>query len=481
MRQRIQSICALLFILTSLSVAGEAAKLSDAERVLAVTKPLEHPRGGRPPLILWSPNFPTQASDDELERILKELNTRGIAFLTRWQHGKIEQHAPNAIRIAKLQKKLGMETVIDGTGIAHGFYDGTPSTGHVSADGKPFFDSSFFWRPGCPFAVQSRFAPMRERTEAYLKAYAEAGVPVDYWLADWEFDGPEEWNDGWASAQRCTRCQEKIPDLAKNFEAYSKAVRSVRAQMQREVFTAPILKQFPAARVGNYAIAPHDGHRYWWDFFEQRKEGLPYAREHKALYRPWADEFTPSGYTCAMPVLYTWYHYAADYEFKNPQYRWFYPLLKEATSAARHTPKQIPSLAFVHWTTTNPPKEGLPQGFEPMSRAMYQEFLWHALLRGHDGFAMWCPANELEAEVPAVHEVYAQSQAYAEFLEQGEPVLWEVPAESSSVISALKWNNKYLVRRTDFEPNPRVIRIDIEGQSVDIPSAEGKCQLIEAP
>ena len=456
-----------------------APVVPDVEIVLRETQPLKFPRGQRLPLYLWTPNFPAAADDAELERVLKALDARGIALFARW--GEFAKASELPLRVARLQKKLGLETTVDATGLAHGFYNGTPATGHLDKDGKPFFDKSFFWSPGCPFTVQPRYDAMRARLEPWLAKYQQEQLRLDSWAADWEFDGPNEWNHGWAAARQCVTCRTKIPNLDMDFAAFQTAVRRVRAEMQREVFTQPIHRAFPQARIGNYAMSPHDGRRYWWGFFEKRTEGLPADKEHAALYRPWAREFEACGYNVAMPVIYTWFNLYADYAFTNRQYRWVYNLLLEATSTGRHTPPAIPLVTFVHWTTTNPPKE-LPPDFEALTEANYEELLWHLLLRGHDSFAMWCPLPELAQEVRPVHRVYAAALEYKEFLDLGKPVCFDVPKQPGSVVSALQLGEKFLVRRTDFASVPAVVEMKFpDDTTLRVPKSDGKCQVLTGP
>ena len=461
--------------------ASAAPAANDIEILLRETQPLKFPRGPRPPLYLWTPNFPATTDDAELERVLRALDARGLALFARWGGNNFEKASEVPLRLARLQKKLGLETSIDATGLAHGFFNGSPETGHLDKDGKRFFDKSFFWSPGCPFAVQPRYDAMRARLEPYLKKYSDEQLRLDFWAADWEFDGPNEWNGGWAAARQCVTCRAKIPNLDTDFAAFQTAVRSVRAEMQREVFVRPIQRLFPQARIGNYAMTPHDGRRYWWDFFEKRTEGLPAEREHAALYRPWAREFEDCGYNVAMPVIYTWFNTFNDYAFENRQYRWFYNLLLEATSTGRRAADAAPRVTFVHWTTTNPPKE-LPKDFEAMTEANYEELLWHVLLRGHDAFAMWCPAPELAQEVRPVHRVYAAALEYREFFERGLPVLFEVPKQPGTIISALRLGQRVLVRRTDFGAQHEVIEMKLaSGVTLRVPRMNGKCVVLAVP
>ena len=143
-------VTALLLCLPAAARAATAIPAtSDVEIVLRETQPLKFPRGQRLPLYLWTPNFPAAADDAELERVLKALDARGIALFARWGGNDFAKASAFPLRVARLQKKLGLETSVDATGLAHGFYNGTPETGHVDKDGKRFFDKSFFWSPGC--------------------------------------------------------------------------------------------------------------------------------------------------------------------------------------------------------------------------------------------------------------------------------------------------------------------------------------------
>ena len=103
-----------------------------------------------------------------------------------------------------------------------------------------------------------------------------------------------------------------------NFLQYQQVLRDLRSDLQRDAYAEPLLARFPAALVGNYAIYPHNGFRYWYDYFEKSVQGQPALVDQKARYRHWANEFESTGYTFAMPVVYTWswtYHW---YDFLCP-------------------------------------------------------------------------------------------------------------------------------------------------------------------
>ena len=477
---------ALLFFLAfGLGVGPSPAqtkpkKPRPVDTVLQETKPLEFARGKRLPLYVWSARLPERAEDAELERLLKELDARGIGTFTRWQakHKEVNVHA--AMRLARLQQKLGLPVVIDATRPTYGFFNGDPETAHIDDDGKPFFDMSFERaKIGCPFAARKNLDMIRDRLELFLLMYKARGLPMDFWAADWEIDGPMEWNEAWAHAKRCRRCRENLPDIDK-FESFQSAVRKIRSELQNEAFSQPVKKHFPNAMVGNYGVNPHDGHRYWWDYFEKPTEGLPARREQNALYRPWYNEFEPSGYNVAMPVIYAWYRIYDDYEFAVKEYRWFYNMLREGSSVAKGRKGGTPIVAFVHFTPIAPPKE-LPADFQPLSDGMYRELLWHLLLRGIDAFCLWTPSRDLVREIRPLHQVYAAAFEYREFLEAGQPVNLTVPQTPGTVISGLRLGQRVLVRRTDLVPAKDPVALTVDGQQVSIPVVAGRCQLLQLP
>jgi hypothetical protein len=478
-------VCLVALLVLASFAFGEEKKRPSSfkewlELIIQETQPLKFPRGDRLPLYVWAAIMEGIQDEAEMTRLLQALDERGIAALVRWSGGKaMQQSIDYAVQVGKVQKKLNLPVNVDATGVVYGFCDGTPETGHTAEDGTKFHDTSFTSskKMGCPFALKDRYEPMRQQIEPFLKAYKENEVPLGFWAVDWEIDGPIEWNEGWQHSKRCVRCREKIKKID-DFTEFQKALRRIRSDIQNEVFCKTIKQYFPKALIGNYGVNPHDGYRYWHDWFEKDVEEAPAIRDQKAVYRQWVHEFSDCGYTFAMPVLYTWYPIFGYYDFKNTDYRWFYNMLLEATSVGKHTPVQTPIIPFVHWSTTDPPKE-LPKDFAAMSETAYQELLWHILLRGHDTFCLWCPRPELPQELRPLHAVYAESLEYKEFLDKGEPVLFDVPKQPGTVVSALMLGNRLLVRRTDFADAPQEVRVQMAGKEVAIPKSDGKCQLIE--
>ncbi len=464
--------------------AQEMKRMTHAEiiqDVLQRTKPLAFPRGDRLPIRasrlegLWTDD------DAEVERVLRELDARGIAMNARWSPGNREKSLAEGLRLARLQKKLGLGIGINANACMHSFCNGEERTFHVAEDGTLFYDDSFSPRRkmGCPFALKHRYPEIREQFDHFLGAYKDAGLDIEFIYLDWEIDGPLEWNGAWASSKKCTRCRQSIPNID-DFAEFQRALRTLRCEMQREVCAETVKRYFPRALVGNYSVYPHNGYRYWYDYYEEFAEGAPFKADQRAKYREWFHEFSLTGYTFAMPVVYTWYPTFGWYDFANADYRWFYNMLLVATNACKSTPADIPIISWLHWHTTSPPREGEPTipGLQQFSEEKYRELLWHMLLRGTDGLMMWCPAEETGKEMQLLQEVYAAALEYKEFLDNGEPVSFAVPSQPGPVVSGLRLGNRVLVRRTDFDDTKGSISLDVDGRTLRVPRVEGECQVL---
>ena len=455
---------------------GAMALPESIEIVLREAMPLKHPRGKRLPLYLWPAMNPGKLSDAQALDLVRELDRRGVGLVSRWDHSRFEGSLADALPVARAQKRLGLLINIDATPCMYSFFNGDESTAHVDDDGKPFWDPSFGKADmGCPFATDHRRADIRGRIERFADAYAKEGLSPGFVFADWEVDGPIAWNGAWEASKRCKRCRDRVPEIG-NFLAFQKALYDLRADMQRDVYAEPLRRRFPDILVGNYGVYPHDGFRYWYDYFEREEAWYPGIRDGRALYRHWPDEFTGTDYTFAMPVVYTWSRMWHWYDFDNADYRWFRPMLLAATNAARHTPANVPVIAFVHWHTTDPPKPPDP-AMKQMSEWAYRELLWHMLLRGTDTFFLWCPADENADEVRLLHPVWAAAQEYGEFLDRCKPISFGVPDRPGPVVSGLQLGDRLLVRRTDFAGDAGPVTLRIAGREVVVERGDG-CRVL---
>lgn len=454
------------------------------QTVLDSTKALSYPRGVRRPLYLWPATNPGDLTQDSAERVVRELDRRGVGLISSWSPRSPEKSLSRALTIARAQKKLGAAVNINATACLHRFFNGDQSTAHVDDGGQPFWDDSFDVRSrshhmGCPFALEPRKVPVREQVELFVEAYREAEVPVDFIFVDWEIDGPIEFNRAHEASKKCTRCRQHVGDID-NFLEFQRTLREIRSELQRFAFTDPVKLHFPHAAIGNYAVYPHDGYRYWYDFFEYFVDGQPHIADGRAKYRLWSNEFVGTGYTCAMPVAYTWYPTYQWYDFAVDDYRWFYNMLLVASNAGKHTAASTPIVSFVHWHTTAPPEEPDPS-VKQLSETAYQELLWHMLLRGTDTFFLWCRSDEDAQECRLVHEVYAAAQQYGEFLEKGIPVTFEVPKTAGVVVSALQLGKRLLVRRTDFGDSREPVPLTVGRHTVPIKVQPGRVQILTVP
>ena len=462
----------ILFFLLFLKDGNCAKNLIDI--IIENTKPIMIRENRRLPLFIWG-SIPLNLPEQQIREYLNQLIERNIVVFTKWYIPKegIEVGIKESIKIDKIKKDLNYPIAIDATSVVHRFFDGSEETGHIDEKGKIFFDMSFSSnvKIGCPFKIEKKYDVIKERLEKFLKAYKQKGIEIKYWAIDWEIDGPIEWNSAWENSKKCVICRKNIKNI-ENFDQFQNVIRKKRADLQREVFVNTVKKYFPDCLIGNYAVNPHDGYRYWWDYFEKEVEGATYQRKHNALFRKWFDEFRYSGYTIAMPVIYTWFRFFNDYNFEEKEYRWFYPLLKEGTSVGKNTPKNIPIISFVHWQTVEKPKQ-LPSDFTPLSREKYKELLWHLLFRRFDTFCLWSPLNEIAEEIKVLYEVYVESFKYNDFILKGEPIFWDVPEEPDSVISGLKLKNKLLIIRSDFSEKKEIIITKVDNKKIEIPIISG--------
>ena len=445
------SLGGLIFCFAALGLtpADETTWPRNLKVVIDNTEPLKTPRRGRLPLfVLPINNSLASLSDDDADAALRQLDQRGIGYTVDWSPSSFESSLAEGLRIATLQQAIGQPVSVNANACLYSFFDGSEKTLHVGVSGERFAETSFGGTIGCPFSLEHRVPVIKERIEKFLREYKKAGLEIDFIFADWEIDGPIEWNDAWSTCRKCTRCCEEIPNID-DFREFQSRLRKIRSEIQRVAFGDNVTAYFPEALVGNYGTYPHGGHRYWYDYFEEDAKGVPVLRDQRAPYREWAHEFERTGYTFAMPVVYTWYRLFNWYDYEELDYRWFYNMLLVASNAGQHTAHTTPIIPFVHWTTTAPPKEVDPD-VKQFSKAKYQELLWHLLLRGHDTFFLWCVSSELEDEIRLVHEVYADSQQYAGFLTRGTPITFDVSKKMQDVVSGLRLGDRVLVRRTSF-------------------------------
>ena len=468
----------MVLALTTCSYDNEKMEWpDDIQVVLDNTTALNYERSTRLPLYLWpsTDNWDLRPYADE--EIVKELDKRGVGLVSSWNSKERSNQASQCLTVAHAQKKLGQRINIEATDLMNSFFNGDERTAHIDKNGTPFFDDSFGkHKMGCPFAIDFRKKEIRDRFEFFLKKYKDEGLSVDFIFADWEIDGPLEVNRALEASKKCARCSTFLgTDFT--YEQFQKQLREMRSYLQNYSYAKPVLSQFPHALVGNYAVYPNDGYRYWYDYFEYYIEGQPYKADQRAKYRKWYNDFPATGYTFAMPVCYTWDPTYMWYDFDNSDYRWFYNMLLVASNAGKNTPQSIPIISFVHWNTVFV-TGNVDTAVKQMSKESYQELLWHMLLRGTDTFYLWAQKSEFPEEVRLVHEVYAAAQQYGDFLDHGLPITFDVPDAPGTVVSGLIMGDRVLIRRTDFSSNHETVELMAGTQVVKVEYAPGICKIL---
>ena len=479
MNALVKKISAILFSVVLLSMTYCQAQYADnIQVVLDNTKPLKYDKGDRLPLILWPLIDPGKLTREQAEALVPELDQRGVALVAKWTKENGEESLEQALVIGRAQKELGSPVYINAIDLLYSFFNGDEQTAHIDIDGNTFWDEGFGRKKdmGCPFAIDFRKDIIRERVEFYLDAYKKEGLEIDLIFVDWEVDGPLEVNNAYETSKKCTRCIEHL-GMDPGYLSFQKTLREMRSYLQYYTLSQPVLSRFPKALVGNYAVYPANGYRYWYDYFEYYVEGQPAIKDQKAMYRQWYEDFPATGFNFGMPVSYTWARTFNWYDFENTDYRWFYNMLLVASNAGKSTPREIPVITWVHWNTIFFPDEP-DDSIIQFGEENYQELLWHMLLRNTSTIAMWCSPNENAKEVRLIHEVFAAAQEYGEFLDQGLPINFEVPSQPGTIISGLIHEDTVLVRRTDFNGNMDAVTIMAGTVPIEVPFMPGKCQII---
>jgi len=470
--------------LCAVGFAQEKKRMTEAEKVdfaLTNAQSLKFPRGERLPLFFWHLRATKSDDEQEIEATLKALDTRGLPVVTVWTTAAKAKPAAmeRAVRIARAQNKLGLVATAFAGNTGNGFY-ADKATWHVDEKGEPFADTSHGKSQlGCPFE-KGGWPTVEGQLREWVKAYKDGGARLDGVWFDWENTGPAEWNDAWAMSRRCVKCQKALdPKGLKDFATFQKAMREIRSAMQK-IFVDVIHESFPKANVANYGVYPQGPYRYWWDYYEKLPAGAPFQADQRARYRPWVNEFPLTGFTIGMPVVYGWGGIFSDYDYADTDYRWFYNMLLVFSDSAQHRPAGVPLVPFVNRWVKLP--DTSPDAV-PLSEEKYKELLWHIFLRGADGLYIWCADADIARELIPVHSVYAAALEYREFLTNGKPITFDVPAKQGPVVSGLKLGNKLLVRRTDFGPEPlKDVTISVEGGTFTVtPLASGRTVVLSGP
>jgi hypothetical protein len=282
-----------------------------------------------------------------------------------------------------------------------------------------------------------------EHLRRLCQRLAEAGVPVAGVWYDYE-DHPHPWNGVWEMNRACPSCRKEYPAgvlddrerfVAWTFDAHAEAIATAFARPVREVF--------PRALVGQYG-------------YVVSSEAHPYTDWCGLCYPPSAVK--PVEIAAVMPVCYAQSsaarrYFNADWPIgSRPMDAVYFATMLRAVSQLhaniRADQRIIP---FVSSWVGAPQDTQVPR----LSKALYREFLRHAVLRGARGF--YCfnvappygPMADFYAELADINAVCNELFAQREFLEGGTPLndAWPDPKDASATVwSGLRHGDRALVR-----------------------------------
>lgn len=281
------ALCAICVVAMTVSTNSDNLNTfpTEVHTILDQTKPLTHARRDRLPLLLWPAHTAVVEDEAAQRRIIRELDSRGVAVLATWDPSRKQESLTASMRVARIQQELDLPVCVNANACMYGFFNGDASTAYVDEHGETFFDPSILGgRIGCPFRIDHQYASIKKKVNFFVEAYKDTNLPLDFVFGDWEIDGPLEINRAWESAKRCAIARERIPEID-DFRAFQKAVRDKRSEATQVCYSEQILSTFPDALIGNYGVYPNDGYRYWYDYFEVFVDYHPHKMEQRAPYR----------------------------------------------------------------------------------------------------------------------------------------------------------------------------------------------------
>ncbi|MDP6438094.1 MAG: hypothetical protein QGH74_00500 [Candidatus Brocadiia bacterium] len=427
--------------------------------------PLEHERGGRWPMIMFY-NGEGIGLDPLPHQRIRMLLDRGLT-----QHIVLdEKMIPTALA---LQEAGSPVIMVEGRGgpwpareagdpelWAHQFDDGYEPEGHI----RPCLNVYLGW------AVNS------DKVRGTLQKYKDAGVTVDAVWLDWEGD-PLYGEDIYEQAMHCARCRKQLKAWVlaseKDFRDYC---WRQYLQLLGAYLAAPVLEVFPECSVTN------------WNVVYSTADHPVLTWENRVL-----PPSTPSMFTATNPVAYgntVFFHFwkedwPLDREHVDQYY--FHLLLREVSADAANLLKYAPEKDCIPWVDRWCPDDMDPE-IPIMSRERYRESLRHMWLRGVDGMQIFNPERSgyeelVLNEVQDAVAVYDEMLAYREFLDGGEIMCTDIPAEQDDgvVWSGLRLEDRAVVRAFKQGGGKETVRVEARpGTTVELEAVpEGRTYVLK--
>lgn len=408
--------------------------------------PLEHARGDRWPLILWTGTGSEALSSD----VVRMLLSRGIT-----QHIRLD---PAMIPVAQALQAAGSPVIV----MEAQSFDWPGNTWPYPLAGA-LADWAHQYPRGAVVPERWRRTPSptrfggwsvaADRMRTTLRQFREAGVTIDALWLDYEGE-PSQASYGAALASPSTR-EVLPPEVLISKEAFQQFSRQLWIQLLSTYVAAPAREIFPRVSVTNWvATLSSAGHPVLgWD-----------DREHPVS--------GPTLFTATNPVAYAIDHYfvRAWREPTSPTQEqadrvYMHVMLRQVSEDAYNRQHLAPYLNAVVWVSRWVPDLRNPS-VPVMSRAAYREALRHLWLRGIDAMEVF---NAVHAgrvdmalmEVQDAAAVYGEMLAFRDFLDGGAVMNFDYPGphEDGPFWSGLRLGEAAVVRvscdaATDMELAP---------------------------
>jgi hypothetical protein len=390
---------------------------------------LQHDRGKRRPLVLWEGGDGATFN----EKTAKMLLERGVVPAVRLD--------PDMIPVALQLQRAGAPVVLLDVKSGSWPYDlvGDPGKWALSFAQNAQVQESWRRLP-VPGRLEG-WAIAAQQLREVLRRFQEAGVRVDAVWLDYE-TAPA--NVPYEAAKASREAGKEIPAraLASN-EAFHRYRWQLWLQLPSSYVAAPVREVYPAASVTNWMVmvstpeTPVTG----WDNRPLPPSGL-------TLF----NATNPVAYGVDKGVLALWDKEQVPPEADAVDRAYVNLLLRQASQDGQNRQRVASHLDSVVWVARD--FQALPERKVPaMSRAAYREALRHLWLRGADAMQVYNSQRPGSlaaalAEVQDAATVYDELLKHRDFLDQGEPITFALPAvhEAGAIWSGLRMADQAVVR-----------------------------------
>jgi hypothetical protein len=423
-----------------------------------IVQPMRHSMEGRIPLMCWNLPLPADEKlvemqgDGSLRKAIETLAERGIVptVVMGWNWDPA-----GALAMAQTLQEAGQPVyVLAAFGIVDGekaLYAESPKfTGPWPWDetGQVTWKGTRDW-PCLPvYDVSQSVAFYRE----WMQRFKNAGITVDAVWTDYE-GLPYAWNFIYESQKQAECAKHYPPGALDSWHSFASYVGELRARILQEAIADPVHEFFPQALVSNYGSAASS-------------EAYPFVGSVGAVSPP----CTIGHLSAVMPSVYAGgRHLGRYYNMDWPVTQaeadniYFTTLLSTiSTSMANKGTKLGIPYVCRYLPTSEESRYDLG-----MSAGVYREMLRHAFLRGTDGlylFNLGFPGSRVTPQesfesVEDARSVMDEMLTFREFLEQGQPMNFDLPAMRTYGIvwSGLALPDRVLVRVFTFGPETRTL------------------------